>query len=200
MKIICLRNSSSLGSGSTPEVRVGADSALLREGEPLFLPDHLAPRWKATICPAVRICRLGTSIPLRYAGSYYNAISLMCVLLPEDISAPEPDIYGLMDRAFVPGHWLDYPPEDRESGFSVTADLCKPSGTESLQTTYSMADLNTDAAISALSRYATLKMGDIIIFTGKACGFFPGIGMTVSARFKFPDAPDSQVSLNFKIK
>lgn len=197
MKIICLRNSSLLTPGSTPEVRLGVDSALVREGEPLFLPDHLAPRWKAAICPAIRICRLGSSIPARHAASYYNAITTVCVLLPEDVSDPVPDIFGLMDRAFVPGHWLDYPAEARAAGFTVTANITGPSGAETLRMTCSENDINADTAIAALSRYATLKMGDMIIFTDKACRFTPEIGMTVSAHFDFPESTDS---LNFKIK
>ncbi len=52
-----------------------ADTALLTHGKPVFVPDW-GGECTATVCIALRISRLGKSIPQRFAQRYYDAISL----------------------------------------------------------------------------------------------------------------------------
>ena len=58
-----------------PVIFTKADSALLTRGKPFFVPDHLGRiDYEAEL--VVRICRLGKSIPVRFAHRYYDAVTV----------------------------------------------------------------------------------------------------------------------------
>ena len=58
-----------------PVIFTKADSSLLKDGKPLFLPDDLGQiDYEAEL--VVRICRLGKSIPQRFAHRYYDAVTV----------------------------------------------------------------------------------------------------------------------------
>ncbi len=67
--------------GAVKSVRTVADSALLRNGDPLFVADHLG-RWSGRVCPAVRLSRLGTNIPLKAAGRYFDSYAPVLTVSP----------------------------------------------------------------------------------------------------------------------
>ena len=60
------------------------DSALLKDGKPFFVPD-----WCASVdlgaSLAVRICRLGKSIPERFAHRYYDAVTVGVAFTARDV-------------------------------------------------------------------------------------------------------------------
>ena len=58
-----------------PVIFTKADSALLKDGKPFFLPDDLG-RVDYETELVVRICRLGKSIPERFAHRYYDAVTV----------------------------------------------------------------------------------------------------------------------------
>ena len=58
-----------------PVVLMKADSTLLKDGKPLFVP-HFTQCLVGTFHVAVRICRLGKSIPRRFAHRYYDAVTV----------------------------------------------------------------------------------------------------------------------------
>lgn len=58
-----------------PVIFTKADSALLNNSKPFFIPDHLGRiEYEAEL--VVRICRLGKTIPERFAHRYYDAITV----------------------------------------------------------------------------------------------------------------------------
>ena len=57
-----------------PVVFTKADSALLKDGKPFFVPDYLG-RVDYETELVVRICRLGKGIPERFAHRYYDAVT-----------------------------------------------------------------------------------------------------------------------------
>ena len=57
-----------------PVVFLKADSSLLKDKKPFFLPDELG-RVDYETELVVRICRLGKSIPQRFAHRYYDAVT-----------------------------------------------------------------------------------------------------------------------------
>lgn len=195
MKVICISGASSLSPTAVPGVRIGADSSLQREGDPLFLPDHLG-KWQAAVCPAVRICRLGTNIPLKAAQTYYDSLTLVSMLLPEGVQEPLPDIYGLMDRAFIPGKWIPYGPDRRmlsfEASLSVASRGSEPEQCSNMILPGGVPGIET--AISAISRYATLKMGDIIVLTDHRIAYSPRIDSEVTGLI------NGEPCLGFRIK
>ena len=58
-----------------PVIFTKADSSLLKDGKPFFVPDHLG-RVDYETEMVVRICRLGKSIPERFAHRYYDAVTV----------------------------------------------------------------------------------------------------------------------------
>ena len=58
-----------------PVIFTKADSALLKDSKPFFLPDELG-RIDYETELVVRICRLGKSIPQRFAHRYYDAVTV----------------------------------------------------------------------------------------------------------------------------
>lgn len=58
-----------------PVLHTLPDTALLRDGRPFFIPDFASP-CIFELAVVLRICRLGKSISPRFAGRYYDAVSL----------------------------------------------------------------------------------------------------------------------------
>ena len=58
-----------------PVIFTKADSAILNQGKPFFVPDHLG-RIDYETELVVRICRLGKNIPERFAHRYYDALTI----------------------------------------------------------------------------------------------------------------------------
>ena len=63
-----------LYSYHNPVIFTKADSSLLKGRRPFFLPDDLG-RVCYRVSLVVRICRLGKSIPCRFAHRYYDAVT-----------------------------------------------------------------------------------------------------------------------------
>ena len=58
-----------------PVIFTKADSALLKDGKPFFIPDW-SERVDYETELVVRICRLGKGIPVRFAHRYYDAVTV----------------------------------------------------------------------------------------------------------------------------
>lgn len=137
----------------SPTLQLGfhPDSALLLQGRPLFMPED-SDGWQAQICMAVKIGRLGKNISEKFAPRYYDGLSCaMRLVLP---SAPEmTSVIDGMDSGIVHGEWLDASKAAGAMTVSVGAVEIRlaPQAPEIAK------------AISGISRYTTLKMGDIIL-------------------------------------
>ena len=73
-----LHNKALHGTLSKPEepvIFLKADTALLKDHKPFFIPDHMGRiEYEAEV--VVRICRLGKNIPERFAHRYYDAYTI----------------------------------------------------------------------------------------------------------------------------
>ena len=78
------------------------DSAVVRPGTPLFLPDF-AVDWRLEIVPVAVISRLGKWIEPRFAHRYYTEVSLAARLVPPQ-GAPCGAFEANFDGAIAPGH------------------------------------------------------------------------------------------------
>lgn len=148
MKAILLHRTPCQPISTPPCVDIIVDSAIVLPGRPLFLPD-CAPAFHAVICPAIRVSRLGKDIVPKFASRYYDAITLTLRLIPQgwpDTGA----LSGLFDNALALGQWLPLADE-----YTI--------GEDSSSVTISSADLLADEALAAVSAYATIKQGDIIM-------------------------------------
>lgn len=137
--------------GQWPVVDIIPDSALVLHGNPLFIPDF-AMRWHARIYLAVHICRLGKAISERFAHRYYDSATLALRAVPET-DAPSAGLMAAFDNCLLPGAWLELLADAGSldiagDGFSVTVDDFRGA---------------VDRAIADVSRFVTLRTGDMLM-------------------------------------
>ena len=99
MKVLCIS-----ANGKRLKVDVGSDQAILRPGEPVFVPEPVE-EWRSSVAPAVRISRLGTAIKASSARAYYDSIAPVHLLTPADNSVADGLPPFVLDRALSPGKW-----------------------------------------------------------------------------------------------
>lgn len=128
------------------------DSTLILQGRPLFMPEFGGNAWQAEIYIAVRIGRLGKNISQKFASRYYDGLTAaMRLTLPSEPEM-EPVVAG-MDSSIAHGTWLDP---------ALAAEPLRITAAEASASLPAQAPL-IDEAISRVSEYTTLKMGDIIL-------------------------------------
>lgn len=183
MKIFCvgmnyaLHNKELHGTLSRTEAPViffKPDSSLLKNHKPFFMPDHLG-RIEYETEVVIRICKLGKTVPARFAHRYYDAVTLGI-----DFTARETqrrlaeqgrpwDLAKGFDGSACIGEWvdkqelpgiqrlhfhLDINGQTVQQGF--TGDMLRP----------------VDEIVAYISQYFTLKTGDML-YTGTPAGVGP---------------------------
>ena len=161
-----------------PVVFTKADSALLKPGKPFFVPDHLGRiDYEGEL--VVRICRLGKSIPRRFAHRYYDAVTIGIDFTARDMQRharqkglPWTICKGFDGSAAI-GEWLEL--EGRELKAEGGEQLCfriDLNGKTVQQATTADMLYGVDELIEYLSQFFTLKTGDLI-YTGTPAGVGP---------------------------
>ena len=150
-----------------PVVFTKADSALLKDRKPFFVPDW-CERVDFEAELVVRICRLGKCIPERFAHRYYDAVTVGVGFTARDVlerlragGMPWELATGFDGSAAI-GQWVD------KAAFLDVASLCfrLDVNGETAQEGYTGDMLcPIDGLIAYISRFFTLKTGDMI-FTG----------------------------------
>ena len=163
-----------LYKGEVPVIFTKADSSLLKDGKPFFVPDDMG-RIDYETEIVVRICRLGKAIPARFAHRYYDAVTL-------GIDFTARDVQKRMRPQGLP--WLLSKGFDGSAAIGDWVEVCKFKDVQQLnfhldingktvQTGYTGDMLfSIDELIEYISTYFTLKSGDII-FTGTPVGVGP---------------------------
>lgn len=155
-----------------PVIFTKADSALLKDRKPFFVPDDMGRiDYEAEI--VVRICRLGKAIPERFAHRYYDAVTIGLDFTAREMQT-KARIEGLpwtickgFDGSAIIGEWL--PLSDNIQSLHFHLDK----NGQTVQQGFSGDMLfKVDEIISYLSRYFTLKTGDLL-FTGTPSGVGP---------------------------
>lgn len=154
-----------------PVVFTKADSSLLTGGKPFFIPDY-TQRCEYETELVVRINHLGRSIPERFAHRYYDEVSVGIDFTARDLqqqlrSAGLPwDLCKGFDGSAVVGTWVPL----KEVGDVQDLHFYLKINGQRVQCGYTGDMLHgVDKLISFISRYFTLKTGDII-FTGTPVG------------------------------
>ena len=164
------------GSSDKPAVPIifmKPDSAIIKNGKHFYVPDFLGRvDYEAEI--VVRINKLGKSIPARFAHRYYDAITVGIDFTARDlqrelIAAGAPwEMSKGFDGSAVLG---DFRPIERfdinNIDFSLTINDEVVQSANSSQMLFSV-----DEVIAYVSRFCTLKTGDLI-FTGTPAGVGP---------------------------
>ncbi len=172
-----------------PVIFIKADSALVKGGKPFFLPDW-SERVDYEAELVVRINRLGKGIPLQFAHRYYDAVTVGIDFTARDLQQ-QARSKGLpwtickgFDGSAVIGEWIDVTTLPRIDCHVPRRDLQEAEDSKGLsfrldvngQTVQrgNSADMlySVDELVSYLSRFFTLKTGDLL-FTGTPAGVGP---------------------------
>ena len=149
------------------------DSALLKDGKPFFLPDHLG-RVDHEVEIVVRICRLGKNIEEKFAHRYYDAVTVGIDFTARDRQRQLKDkghpweVAKAFDGSAAIGEWVEIEGKDIQN-LHFHLDI----NGQTVQTGWSGDMLyKVDELISYVSRFFTLKTGDLL-YTGTPAGVGP---------------------------
>ncbi len=155
MKILALTSNYGRGASSSSELRMIADSAMLKDGKPFYLPEF-APKFATRMSLAVRIDRLGKNIAAKFARRYYN-----CAAAALNTEAVGGDAHGSaawsFDGAAVLGEFLPIEKFGETPAFTF---MC---GDDRRMWSSEKLCMSVDEVIAEVSRYFTLKTGDVIM-------------------------------------
>ena len=171
-----------------PVIFTKADSALLKDGKPFFVPDFMGRiDYEAEV--VVRISRLGKGIPVEYAYRYYDAVTVGVDFTARDVQKKAKDlgrpwtIAKGFDGSAVIGRWVELPAIDPEE----KAKWSREQRQRLVQSLHFHLNINgqtvqqgytgemlysIDELISFISRFFTLKTGDLL-YTGTPVGVGP---------------------------
>ena len=177
MKIICIgRNyadhAKELGNSipDEPVIFLKPDTALLPKKNPFFIPDFTSDLHHELEL-VVRINRIGKSIEERFAHRYYNQITVGIDFTARDVQrkCKEKGLPWEKAKAFdgsAPiGEWIDVEDKDLQN---LNIRLTNNGKTVQAGNTSDML-FSVDQLIAEVSKYFTLKIGDMI-FTGTPAG------------------------------
>lgn len=159
---------------SEPVIFLKADSSLLKNGKPFFVPDNMGRiDYEAEV--VVRINKLGKTVPVRFAHRYYDAVTLGIDFTARELqhrlsqNGQPWDLAKGFDGAAVIGEWIpkEKLPEIQRLRFHLDVNG------QTVQEGYTGDMLKTvDEIVSYVSQFFTLKTGDLL-YTGTPAGTGP---------------------------
>lgn len=166
---------------AVPMIFMKPDSAIIKNGKHFYVPDFLGRvDYEAEL--VVRISKLGKSIPARFAHRYYDAVTVGIDFTARDLQrqfmeAGAPwELSKGFDGSAVLGEFRPIEQYDMNNlGFSLTIDDRTVQSANSADMFFSV-----DEIIAYISRFCTLKHGDLI-FTGTPAGSGP---VAIGSRLK----------------
>ena len=157
-----------------PVIFLKADSALLKNGKPFFVPDWTERvDYEAEL--VVRICRLGKGIPVRFAHRYYDAVTVGIDFTARDLQkkaseAGQPwTICKGFDGSAAIGEWV---PKEKFLDIQRIHFHLDINGNTVQEGCTSDMLYKVDEIIAYISQFFTLKTGEIL-YTGTPAGVGP---------------------------
>ena len=157
-----------------PVIFTKADSSLLKDRKPFFIPDELGTiEYEAEI--VVRVCRLGKSISERFASRYYDAVTVGFDFTARDLLRKLSqqglpwDMSKSFDGAAALGEWIS---KDKFLDIQRLRFHLDVNGETKQEGCTSDMIYKVDEIISYISRFFTLKTG-ALIYTGCPTSGFP---------------------------
>lgn len=157
-----------------PVIFTKADSALLKDHKPFFVPDHLGCIDYETEL-VVRICRLGKNIPTRFAHRYYDAVTVGIDFTAREMQTrlrekglPWEICKGFDGSAAI-GEWVE---KDKFLNVQALRFRLDINGTTVQEGCACDMLFKIDEIISYISQFFTLKTGDLL-YTGTPAGVGP---------------------------
>lgn len=157
-----------------PVIFTKADSALLKDGKPFFIP-HFTKQCEYETELVVRICRLGRSIAPRWAHRYYDAVTVGIDFTARDLQQ-ELRQKGLpwelskgFDGSAVVGRFVPLSELGDVQNLNFHLDI---NGRTVQRGCAADMLFRVDEIVSYISQFFMLKMGDLI-YTGTPVGVGP---------------------------
>ena len=178
MKIICIgRNYEDHVSElqnerpDSPVIFIKPDSSIILKNQPFFIPDY-SNEINYEIEVILKICKLGKSIEKEFAKTYYDQVGLGIDFTARDLQF-ELKSKGLpwekakaFDGSALIGNWINKTEfknlNDINFSMNKNGSLVQKGNTSQMM-------WNFDELISEISKFFTLKIGDVI-FTGTPAG------------------------------
>ena len=178
MKIICIgRNYEDHVSElqnerpDSPVIFIKPDSSIILKNQPFFIPDY-SNEINYEIEVILQICKLGKSIEKKFAKTYYDQVGLGIDFTARDLQF-ELKSKGLpwekakaFDGSALIGNWINKTEfknlNDINFSMNKNGSLVQKGNTSQMM-------WNFDELISEISKFFTLKIGDVI-FTGTPAG------------------------------
>ncbi|WP_434502776.1 fumarylacetoacetate hydrolase family protein [Prevotella sp.] len=163
-----------LNKPEEPVIFTKADTALLKDGKPFFIPDDMG-RIEYETELVVRICKLGKTIPERFAHRYYDAVTVGIDFTARELQkklkdAGKPwEISKGFDGSAAIGDWME---KDKLKDIQSLQFHLDINGNTVQEGFAGNMLYKVDEIISYISRYFTIKTGDLI-YTGCPTGCGP---------------------------
>ena len=157
-----------------PVVFLKADTALLKDHKPFFIPDHMG-RIEYETEVVVRICKLGKTVPVRFAPRYYDAVTVGIDFTARELQKKVSqngrpwDLAKGFDGAACIGEWV---PKEKFLDIQRIHFHLDINGQTVQEGCTSDMLYKVDEIISYISQFYTLKTGDIL-YTGTPAGVGP---------------------------
>jgi len=161
MKMIALDRRPTDGVVSFPPAAVIPDSAITLPGRPLFVPDF-AEAWEARLLLGVRVSRLGKGIAARFADRYYDAVTLLLRLVPLPPESSPGALASAFDGCIQLGQWIDVAHDGGGDAPAVDTTATVDIECGCLHFSLTPSEVALPEAVEAVSRYLTIRNGDII--------------------------------------
>ncbi len=157
-----------------PVIFIKPDSAILKDHKPFFIPDDMG-RIEYETELVVRICRLGKTIPERFAHRYYDAVTVGIDFTARELQKKLKEngrpweLAKGFDGSAALGEWIDKEKFLDIQRLHFHLDI---NGKTIQEGCTSDMLYKVDEIISYISKYFTLKTGDIL-YTGCPTGCGP---------------------------
>ena len=164
----------SLFKPEEPVIFTKADSAVLKDHQPFFIPDHMG-RIDYETEIVVRISKLGNNISERFAHRYYDAVTVGIDFTARELqkklrSEGKPwDLCKGFDGSAALGEWVSLDKFRDIQAIHFHLDI---NGNTVQEGCTSDMLYRVDQLIAYISQYFTLKTGDIL-YTGTPAGVGP---------------------------
>lgn len=164
----------SLFKPKEPVIFTKADSAVLKDHKPFFIPDHMG-RIDYETEIVVRISKLGKNISERFAHRYYDAVTVGIDFTARELqkklrSEGKPwDLCKGFDGSAALGEWVSI---EKFRDIQVVHFHLDINGNTVQEGCTSDMLYRVDQLIAYISQYFTLKTGDIL-YTGTPAGVGP---------------------------
>jgi 2-keto-4-pentenoate hydratase/2-oxohepta-3-ene-1,7-dioic acid hydratase in catechol pathway len=157
---------------SEPAIFMKVDSSLLKDGKPFYIPGFSSDvQYETEI--VVKICRLGKSIAQRFAYRYYKEVTVGIDMTARDLQkklradALPWELSKAFDDSAVIGKWLAL--DELDWGVNNLPFHLNINGITVQEGNTKNQIFKIDEVIAYVSRFFTLKIGDLI-YTGTPAG------------------------------